>query len=531
MRSLASITLALVAWTPLLSACGDDVTSTDSLSAPSSTSGSATTEPGTSTSTSDPGTTTGDPTTTAPTTTPGTTTSTTDTETATTTTGPATETGVTSETTDATTGEPPAVCCEPTLCGDPAIEACVCTVDASCCQGPWTSQCVALVTELGCGSCPPPPEGPCCEAGVGPGCSDDAVEGCVCLQLPDCCAGAWGPECVAAVDSLGCGVCVEPPKGECCAAHRGGGCLDAGVESCVCAVAPECCADVWTEACVALVDEAGCGMCEEEEKTACCTPGDGPGCSDPTIEACVCAQDPFCCQAQWDGACVQKVDQLGCGTCQPELGDCCQAGEGPGCVDPAVQACVCNTAPGCCQDLWSADCVGLVDALGCGTCEPPAPGPCCEAHDTPSCDDAAVAACVCAQDDLCCTASWTEQCVAEVDAFGCGTCEPPAEAPCCAEHDTPSCDDAAVSECVCAEDPFCCAVEWDGLCVAEVETLGCGTCGGQGGTGCCEEHDSAACDDAAVSECVCAEDPFCCSVEWDSLCVAEVETLGCGTCE
>ncbi|MFY0534373.1 hypothetical protein [Nannocystis pusilla] len=110
-------------------------------------------------------------------------------------------------------------------------------------------------------------------------------------------------------------------------------------------------------------------------------------------------------------------------------------------------------------------------------------------------------------------------------------CEPPVEAACCEEHDSPSCDDAAVSACVCAEDPFCCSVEWDGLCVSEVETLGCGTCGGPGGTGCCEEHDSPSCDDAAVSECVCAEDPFCCEFGWDGQCVAEVETFGCGMCE
>ncbi|SFF17693.1 hypothetical protein SAMN02745121_07349, partial [Nannocystis exedens] len=41
---------------------------------------------------------------------------------------------------------------------------------------------------------------------------------------------------------------------------------------------------------------------------------------------------------------------------------------------------------------------------------------------------------------------------------------------------TPSCEDAAIAECVCAQDSFCCNVSWDELCVAEVETLACGTC-------------------------------------------------------
>lgn len=32
----------------------------------------------------------------------------------------------------------------------------------------------------------------------------------------------------------------------------------------------------------------------------CCMVGQGPGCSDPAIEACVCAFNPFCCTDQWD---------------------------------------------------------------------------------------------------------------------------------------------------------------------------------------------------------------------------------------
>jgi hypothetical protein len=406
----------------------------------------------------------------------------------------------------------------------------VCTVDATCCEGQWTSECVSLVTELGCGWCPPPPEGPCCEVGTGPGCTDDTVEGCVCAQLPDCCSGVWGAECVAAVDTLACGTCEEPPKGECCEAHRGGGCLDVGVESCVCDLAPECCDDAWTEACVALVDQAGCGMCEVE-KTACCMAGDGPGCSEPEIETCVCAQDPFCCAQQWDASCVEKVELFGCGVCQVELGDCCEPGEGPGCLDLAVQACVCDVAPSCCQDQWTDACAALVEPLGCGMCGGPVEGACCEPHDTPSCDDATVAECVCAQDPFCCAGTWDQLCVSEVESLGCGTCGGQGEGGCCEAHATPSCDDAAVAECVCAQNDLCCTTSWDEQCVAQVETLGCGTCGGPSGTGCCELHATPACDDAAITECVCAQDPFCCMVSWDGVCVAEVESLGCGMCE
>lgn len=47
--------------------------------------------------------------------------------------------------------------------------------------------------------------------------------------------------------------------------------------------------------------------------------------------------------------------------------------------------------------------------------------------------------------------------------------------------------------------------------------------------GCCEEG-PAGCADDAVAACVCTQDPYCCAVEWDAVCVAEVEGLGCGDC-
>jgi hypothetical protein len=34
-----------------------------------------------------------------------------------------------------------------------------------------------------------------------------------------------------------------------------------------------------------------------------------------------------------------------------------------------------------------------------------------------------------------------------------------------------------VAQCVCAQDDYCCTTEWDAQCVAEVQQFGCGTCG------------------------------------------------------
>jgi len=47
----------------------------------------------------------------------------------------------------------------------------------------------------------------------------------------------------------------------------------------------------------------------------CCTPHDGAGCSGDTVEACVCAQDEFCCTEQWDSLCVAAVGDRGCAAC------------------------------------------------------------------------------------------------------------------------------------------------------------------------------------------------------------------------
>lgn len=49
----------------------------------------------------------------------------------------------------------------------------------------------------------------------------------------------------------------------------------------------------------------------------CCSGHPWPGCGDPAVAQCVCAQDPYCCQSQWDAPCASEVVQLGCGACGP----------------------------------------------------------------------------------------------------------------------------------------------------------------------------------------------------------------------
>lgn len=254
----------------------------------------------------------------------------------------------------------------------------------------------------------------------------------------------------------------------------------------------------------------------------CCVGNGSPGCDNGPVEACVCASDPWCCDAEWDSACAALVESHGCGHCTddgggqpppPGGGDCCVEHQGPGCDEPEVEACVCAIEPLCCSSQWSPACIAVLEVHGCGQCgaePPPPPGGDTGGEPPPGGD----------------------------------TGEPPASGgDCCAGNGSPGCDDTAIESCVCTSDAYCCDNEWDDVCAGEVESLGCGSCGGEeggstGGTGgedepseCCAQQPGAGCaGDPAVQMCVCASDAYCCSVFWDLTCAGEVESLGCGSC-
>jgi hypothetical protein len=144
----------------------------------------------------------------------------------------------------------------------------------------------------------------------------------------------------------------------------------------------------------------------------------------------------------------------------------------------------------------------------------------------PSCGSCAAE--VCANDDYCCNVAWDAMCVAEVDTFcaspcgGGGGCA----VDICTNDDLPA-QNVSCGPCVaavCAEDPFCCNTTsgaWDGYCIqAAALTAVCEPlCGG----GCA--HDvcvmggplDPGCSSCAAS--VCDDDDWCCTYEWDSICV------------
>lgn len=239
----------------------------------------------------------------------------------------------------------------------------------------------------------------------------------------------------------------------------------------------------------------------------CCRPHPGPGCDDePGVDTCVCEVDDYCCNVEWDEVCTDLAQDLGCAECNgPDTqgtdlpGDCCSPTSAAGCIDPEVEACVCDADPFCCEVEWDEACVEDTDLYQCGCAEPPGtsdtsdtdgPTDCCTASPEPGCNEPDIEACVCALDNFCCDTAWDQQCTGLVSEGGCGMCTyPQGTGDCCLENMTVGCDDPDIQDCVCAGDPFCCTIEWDGICVIQVDELMCGTCpdygtgtGGSGGT-------------------------------------------------
>ena len=98
-----------------------------------------------------------------------------------------------------------------------------------------------------------------------------------------------------------------------------------------------------------------------------------------------------------------------------------------------------------------------------------------------------------------------------------------------------ACDPCAAK--LCESDPYCCAESWDATCVGEVASI-CGqSCtapppGEDAGPTTCS-HPVCVAGAALVGGCspctaqLCAQDPYCCAVEWDATCVGEVASI-CG---
>jgi hypothetical protein len=72
----------------------------------------------------------------------------------------------------------------------------------------------------------------------------------------------------------------------------------------------------------------GSGGTPPTPASSCCSATTTPGCSDTSVESCVCAADEYCCTTAWDDICVGEVEGLGCGSCSTGSGGAGAGGSG-----------------------------------------------------------------------------------------------------------------------------------------------------------------------------------------------------------
>ncbi len=156
------------------------------------------------------------------------------------------------------------------------------------------------------------PDIPCCFPTPNvKGCDDQQIRDCVCEQDSYCCAISWDENCVAEVATYKCGTCTEVVTcgdGTC---HETEHCEDCPQD---CGSCPSICGDAICElpdTCETCPQD--CGVCLG---STCCKSQSTPGCDQPAVQACVCAEDSYCCAIVWDSNCVAEIAQYGCGKCQ-----------------------------------------------------------------------------------------------------------------------------------------------------------------------------------------------------------------------
>jgi hypothetical protein len=98
--------------------------------------------------------------------------------------------------------------------------------------------------------------------------------------------------------------------------------------------------------------QAGQARLEVSElaQSSCCTARTEPGCGVTFVEACVCAQDEFCCTYAWDEACTALAASEACSSACGEAPDACQPAADGGTVPATLAGAIEETdglAPSC----------------------------------------------------------------------------------------------------------------------------------------------------------------------------------------
>ncbi len=316
-----------------------------------------------------------------------------------------------------------------------------------------------------------------------------------------------------------------PASGSCYVAHGTPGCDDATCCNTVCALDPFCCNNQWDGICS---DEAAtnCASCGNPNSGTCYA-AHGPFCADEACCDSVCSADPFCCNTQWDGVCVDEafVQCAGCGT--ETAGSCYVSHTTPACADQSCCTDVCNADVFCCDNHWDSICANEATTM-CVVCGNPNTGSCFSSHANPLCDDEGCCSYVCSVDAFCCSSAWDTICANEATDLCVPECGGPAEQSCYAPGSA-ACDNPECCNYVCGIDSFCCNVAWDAICVDEALANCVLQCGSPLAGPCNASHSAPYCSDETCCSAVCAVDGFCCSTMWDSICANESTTL-CSLC-
>lgn len=209
----------------------------------------------------------------------------------------------------------------------------------------------------------------------------------------------------------------------------------------------------------------------------------------------------------------------------PFAGSCFdEAGNGsPGCFNLSNLTCcatVCEVAPDCCNIAWDAFCAQAAVLLCNESCGHPDAGDCLDSSGSPFCDDEMCCEIICAIDPGCCDPDlgWEQGCADLAFLFCEGVCNENAGS-CFESNGTPGCSDDSCCTIVCAVEPDCCDVEWDTFC-AQIAQFGCDEPTGCPSIGSCfEPHGAPGCEDATCCNLVCTANPLCCDLTWDDGCV------------
>jgi len=424
----------------------------------------------------------------------------------------------------------------------------VCSVKPVCCSVEWDESCVTIAAAVCVAADACPSTGDCFTTHANPGCADSACCAGVCTADPSCCDGSWDNSCALLARQL----CRTPPGenwpcpcvGLCTEAHDNPGCSDGSCCNIVCQGDPYCCDEVWDSICVAWARLFCCGTpgCGSGCNKPCLEPHEEPFCSDPFCCDAVCRADPLCCTYSWDSLCVTIAAERCAGACGlVTAGNCFIPHEFAGCRDGRCCAQICAIDPLCCQESWDDVCVKLADApeqaAACKrtTCGQANAGDCCTPHDSQGCKNQDCCEAVCAQDSYCCDTEWDSNCTdiaRTVTECGCTfECGDACAGSCCRAHSNGSCDDADCCKAVCAQDSYCCEVEWDSVCAAVARSTCTGQdeacpvppCGSSLLPSCCVPGFLPNCSKKACCERICLTDPFCCEIQWDLACATAAQ--------